>query len=281
MRNARRTANEQSVGHPSTESLGLTAVRDEAGVLTLTLNTPETLNAMTSQVADALRQRVEGAAHEPETRCIVITGAGRGFCAGQDLTSDDRFMGVDLLLGSHYNPLITSIVGCDKPVIAALNGVAAGIGASLALACDIRVASASASLAFFFSKVGLAGDGGVSYFLPRLTSPGLAADLMLLGGRLSATEAREAGLVSRVLPDAEFQEGVRKVARSLADGPSEALALIKSQLRRSSGNDLAAQLDVEVETQSVAVTSAEYAEGRTAFLEKRVADFRSCGSAAP
>jgi 2-(1,2-epoxy-1,2-dihydrophenyl)acetyl-CoA isomerase len=278
MTHVHEATTERDVEQFETASPGLTATRDEAGVLTLTLDAPETLNALTSQVAGALLREVEGAAQDPRTRCIVITGAGRAFCAGQDLRSDDRFMGVDVLLAEHYNPLITSIAGSDIPVIAALNGIAAGIGASLALACDIRVASASASLAFLFSRVGLAGDGGASYFLPRLTSTGVAADLMLLGGRLSAEEARAAGLVSRVLPDEEFRVGVEEIARSLADGPSGAYALIKSQLRQSSTNDLVAQLQVEVETQSVAVASAEYQEGRAAFLEKRRADFRSCGA---
>ena len=262
------------------ESAGLRVERSESGVLTLTLDNPANLNAMTSQVADGIREAVQAAG--PETRCIVITGAGRAFCSGQDLRSDDRDLGVDVLLGKHYNPLISSIVEARQPVVAALNGVAAGIGASLALACDLRVASDEASIAFLFSKVGLASDGGASYFLPRLTSPAIASELMLLGGRLSAEEARGMGLLNRVWPSEEFNAEVERIGRDLANGPAEAFRLIKEQLRASRDNTLETQLSVEIAAQSVAVESAEYAEGRNAFLEKRAPDFRraSAGSSA-
>lgn len=247
---------------------------DEYGVCTLTLDHAASLNGMTTAVADRMRGYLEDAASDDSIRCVVLTGAGRAFCAGQDLRSADKDLGADVVLGDHYAPLVLAIASCPKPTIAALNGVAAGFGASIAIACDLRVASHDASMAFVFSRIGLAADGGASWFLPRITTPSAAAELLFFGRRVDADECRDLGLVSSVVPAAQFPERTEMLARQLADGPMRALALLKKQLAASPSNDLEAQLAYELETQREALGAPENVEGRSAFLEKRSPDFR-------
>lgn len=248
---------------------------DEYGVCTLTLDHEASLNGMTTAVADRLREHLRDAASDDAVRCVVLTGAGRAFCAGQDLRSNDKDLGADVVLGDYYAPLVLAIAESPKPTIAALNGVAAGFGASIALACDLRVASSEASMAFVFSRIGLAADGGASWFLPRITTPAIAAELLFFGRRASAEECRAIGLVSSVVPADQFRAHTETLARQLADGPTRALALLKRQLASSPSNDLRAQLAYELETQRDALGAAENVEGRSAFLEKRPADFRA------
>lgn len=246
----------------------------EQGVATLTLNRPERMNsftlAMHAEVAAALDQ-----VHRDEAiRCLLLTGKGRGFCAGQDLGERKTAPGgepPDLgeSLERRYNPLVRRLRGLELPVICAVNGVAAGAGANLALACDIVLAARSASFIQPFCRLGLIPDAGGTWLLPRLVGHARALGLTLLGDRLDAARAEQWGLIWRCLDDEQLMPEALALARHLATQPTRGLALIKRALNASLGQTLEQQLDLERDLQRLAGRSADYREGVDAFLEKR------------
>lgn len=244
-----------------------------AGALRITLNRPEVLNALSFELLDALRAALEGPAAEPEVRAVLLTGAGRAFCAGADLRSTRLDADIGAVLESRYHPVVRALTGLPKPVVAAVHGVAAGAGLSLALACDTRWLSPSASFALGFTPRGLAMDASCSYFLPRVVGIGRAFDLAYSGRRVEADEALRIGLGDVLIPDEPFAEAVWARVQQLAQGPTLAYALVKRELRASLGNDLEAQLALEAEMQARAAASADVREGLTAFREKRAPRF--------
>lgn len=246
-------------------------------VTTITLNRPERLNAFNVEMLGRLRAAIAHAA-EDGTRCLVITGAGKGFCAGQDLSDRVRKPGdppPDLgeSLDARYNPLIRAIKALPMPVVAAVNGVAAGAGANLALACDIVVAARSASFAQSFCKVGLIPDSGGTWTLPRLVGNARAAALMMLGDKVTAEQAETWGMIWRCEDDERLMPAVLEMAARLAAAPTRGLALLKKALGRSGANTLDAQLDLERDLQAEAGRTDDYREGVAAFMEKRPARF--------
>jgi 2-(1,2-epoxy-1,2-dihydrophenyl)acetyl-CoA isomerase len=254
-------------------------VEREGALAILTLDRPDVLNAFDEALTTALGRALDDSARDAGVRCVVITGAGRAFSAGQDLR--DRLAkverGEDLRLGDElrrrYHPIVAAIRAMRKPVVAAVNGVAAGAGLGLAASCDVRVAAASASFRAAWSRVGLVPDAGSAYFLPRLIGYGRALDLMLTGEPVSAEEALRIGLVTRVFPDAEFAASWRGLAAGLARGATEAYGLTKEGLAAGQARDLATFLGVEAELQDRAGRSRDYAEGVRAFAAKRAPEF--------
>jgi 2-(1,2-epoxy-1,2-dihydrophenyl)acetyl-CoA isomerase len=244
------------------------------GVATLTLNRPDKLNAFNDQlhldIADALG-RVES---DGEIRALVITGAGRGFCSGADLSSRlDRQGGTNDALDRHYHPRLRRLRAVRKPVIAAVNGPAAGAGMSLALACDIVIAAQSATFIQAFTRIGLVPDAGSTYFLPRLIGTARAKGLTLLAEPLTAAQAEAWGLIWKAVPDDRLMAETMAVAKKLAKGPTFALGLTKNAIDASLGNALDTQLALERDFQAEASQSRDFREGVAAFLEKRPAKF--------
>jgi 2-(1,2-epoxy-1,2-dihydrophenyl)acetyl-CoA isomerase len=245
----------------------------DGAVATITLNRPEALNAinlaMHDALADALRQ-----AGSPEIRAVVLTGAGRGFCVGQDVAEfPDEPAEVGELLRRRYAPNLLALRALEKPVIAAVNGPAAGAGLALALACDIRVAADSATFVPAFVGIGLVPDSGLSWTLPRLVGAGPALEWMISGRRMSADEARDAGLVSRVVPAAELSSHASEAAARLAAMPTRAIALTKRLFEDGALRPFGEQLEVEADLQAEAAGTEDFREGVGAFLEKRPASF--------
>jgi 2-(1,2-epoxy-1,2-dihydrophenyl)acetyl-CoA isomerase len=253
-------------------------VERAAGVLRLTLNRPSRLNALDDELLDALGVALEVARDDDAVRCVLITGAGRGFCAGADLASGllldaNRGELVRRRLQTLYAPVILGIRELEKPVVAAVNGVAAGAGMSLALACDLRVCGESASFIQAFVRIGLVPDAGSTFFLPRLVGMARAAELAMLGDAVSAEEALRIGLVNRVVPDGSLPEEARALAERLARGP-RSVGLAKRALNAALVSDLRGQLACEEDLQALAIASEDAVEGVTAFIEKRAAEFR-------
>jgi 2-(1,2-epoxy-1,2-dihydrophenyl)acetyl-CoA isomerase len=251
----------------------------EAGVLTVTLNRPEKLNAFNPEMHALLRAAVERALDEVEVRAVLLTGAGRGFCAGQDLSERDVSPGaaaIDLSvsLGSYYNPLVRRLRALPKPVVCAVNGVAAGAGVNLALACDLVLAARSASFVQAFARLGLVPDSGGTYFLPRLVGMARAMGLALLAEKLPAEEAERIGLIWKAVDDARLMEEALAIAKDLAAGPTHGYGLLKKALYASAGNSLDAQLDLERDLQREAGFSHDYREGVAAFMQKRKPEFK-------
>ena len=251
----------------------------ESGVLQVTLNRPEKLNALNPEMHQLLRRALERALDEAEVRVVLLTGAGRGFCAGQDLSERDVSPGaapIDLSvsLGSHYNPLVRRLRELPKPVVCAVNGVAAGAGANLALACDFVVAARSASFVQSFARIGLVPDSGGTWFLPRLVGAARAMGLALLGEKLAAEQAAEWGLIWKVFDDARLMDEALQLAKALSGGPTKGYGLIKRAMHASFDNSLEAQLDLERDLQRDAGHSADYREGVSAFKEKRAPRFK-------
>ena len=259
----------------SEEATVLAALDD--GIATLTLNRPHAYNAFTKRMHAELIGALKQAERDPAVRCIVITGAGKAFCSGQDLkevpTDGSRSLGQSVR--ERYNPLVLKLRSIPKPIIAAVNGVAAGAGMSLALACDFRVAVAGARFVAAFANVGLVPDTALTYFLPRLIGHARAVELCMLGGVLDAQTAQTYGMVNAVAGADEFAATVQDLARRLADGPATALGLMKRSLELSLSADLATVLEYEAQAQQVAGGSPEYAEGVQAFREKRPPRFRA------
>jgi 2-(1,2-epoxy-1,2-dihydrophenyl)acetyl-CoA isomerase len=248
------------------------------GVLTLTLNRPDVLNAVTDTMLAELQEAVRGAEREAAVRCIVLTGAGRGFCAGQDLNarseaSDGHQVSVGEHLRQGYNPLVRRIRGIEKPVIAAVNGVAAGAGANIALACDMRVASETASFVQAFVKIGLVPDSGGMLFLPLLVGYAKAAELAFTGDRIGAEECLRLGLVNQVVPADALMEQTHALAARLAALPTRAIGLTKRAFNRAMMPDLDAMLDYEADMQELAARTDDYREGVAAFRERRTPTF--------
>jgi 2-(1,2-epoxy-1,2-dihydrophenyl)acetyl-CoA isomerase len=254
--------------------------RTESGVLTLTLDRPDVLNSFDATLKRELLAALKEAGRDPSVRVLVLTGAGRAFSAGQDLRERGRGggsaggAGLADTLRADYNPLILALRRLEKPVIAAVNGVAAGAGFSLAMACDIRLCADSASFISAFGRVGLVPDSGLSWFLPRLAGPARAAEIVFTAEPVDAATAERIGLVNRVLPAAELVPAALELAEKLAAGAPLALGLAKRALGRALSTDLAAALEYEAELQGVAGRSADHAEGLAAFLEKRPPRFR-------
>jgi 2-(1,2-epoxy-1,2-dihydrophenyl)acetyl-CoA isomerase len=254
-------------------------VSREAGILSLTLNRPDKLNAFNPEMHKLLREALEEARDEAAVRAVLLTGSGRGFCAGQDLSERNVSAGaapIDLSvsLGSNYNPLVRRLRALPKPVVCAVNGVAAGAGANIALACDIVLAARSASFVQSFSKLGLVPDSGGTYFLPRLVGSARAMGLALLGERLSAEEAQRWGLIWKAVDDERLVEEATGIAQTLAAGPTRGYSLIKRALQASATNSLDAQLDLERDLQREAGFSEDYREGVAAFMQKRKPQFK-------
>ncbi len=249
------------------------------GVLTITLNRPDRLNAFTAAMTEDLHALLSDAAQDTAVRCVVITGAGRAFCAGQDLqdrtvtSDDDEPPNLYESLEERYNPIVRVITGMPKPVIAAVNGVAAGAGANLALACDLVYAARSAKFIQAFSKIGLIPDSGGTWTLPRLVGSARAMGLSLLAEPLSAEQAVEWGMIWSAVDDADLVETVAISARTLAAGPTLGYAKLKELLGASFGRSLDRQLDAERDTQDLLGRSGDYREGVQAFFDKRQPDF--------
>lgn len=246
------------------------------GVLTLTLNRPEKYNSFVRPMALALQQELENADTNPEVRCVVLTGNGKAFCAGQDLAEATDPNGPELtkIVSEHYNPIIKLIRKVSKPIIAAVNGVAAGAGANIALACDIVIATESATFIQAFSKIGLIPDSGGTFTLPRLIGFQKASALMMLGDKISAQQAEALNMIYRWVPDADFAQTIADTAQQLAQMPTKALSLTKCALNRTYLNNLDEQLNLEDELQTQAGKSYDYNEGVNAFLEKRKPVFK-------
>jgi len=254
-------------------------VEKKESVGKITLNRPSALNAINDAMGDELNSALKEADKDEKTRCLVITGAGRAFCAGEDVSSlKERYSsGSHPSLGDHlrkkYHPMIMRIRSMEKPVIARLNGIAAGSGASLAFACDIRIASEEAGLRQAFIGVGLVPDSGSSWFLTRFLGPGKALELIMTGETIKANDAESLGLVSKVVPAAELDKTVEELAHRLASGPTKALGLSKRIVNRVSNLDLADALEYEAIHQDIAGQTRDHLEAVRAFLEKRQAKF--------
>ncbi len=245
----------------------------------ITLNRPSALNALNDKMGEELYAALKDAEKDEETRCLVITGAGRAFSAGEDVTGlKERYAGgTHPSLGDHlrkkYHPIILRIRSMEKPVIARINGIAAGSGASIALACDIRIASEEAGLKQAFIGVGLVPDSGSSYFLTQTLGPGRALELIMTGRTLGAKEAESLGLVSKVVPAAELEKATEEVAQRLANGPTKALGLSKRVVNRVCGLELSEALEYEAQNQEIAGRTRDHLEAVRAFLEKRQPKF--------
>jgi 2-(1,2-epoxy-1,2-dihydrophenyl)acetyl-CoA isomerase len=242
-------------------------------IATITLDRPEALNALTIPLKQELLAAFRAVARDRAVRAVVLTGAGRAFCAGQDLKERLQPGAAPLAVEvrERYNPIIRAMRSLDQPIVAAVNGVAAGAGASIAFACDIRLASEGASFVLAFGRIGLVPDSGATWFLPRLVGPAKAAELALLGDTLSAADAERFGLVARVVPADALAGEARAVAGRLAGLAPRALALTKRALQRSWSMDLDEALDDEAWRQGIAGATADHAEGLAAFVEKRPA----------
>lgn len=240
----------------------------------LTLNRPDKLNSFNRDMAMELQQRLDDCS-DPDIRCVYITGAGKAFSAGQDLAevTDPNGPGMDQILSEHYNPIVKRIRLLEKPVVAAVNGVAAGAGANIALCCDIVVAAASASFLQAFSKIGLIPDSGGTFILPRLIGWQKASALMMLGEKVTAEEAERLGMIFRCFDDAVFTEQSKAIATTLAAMPTRGLALTKQALGRSFSNTFDEQLQEEDAFQQKAAQTNDYQEGVAAFLAKRKPEF--------
>jgi len=241
-------------------------------VATITLNRPAARNALTTEAKESLLAAVRRCADDAQVRAVIVTGAGQAFCAGQDLREHaDQLSsrGLGDTVRQHYNPIITGIMSMPKPVIAALNGVAAGAGASLAFACDFRIAARSASLLMAFARVGLSADSGASWTLPRLVGRARAAELLMLADPVSADRALAMGLVSSVVPDDELQAAAAELAGRLAAGPTAAYGAIKRALAFGATHDLADSLEEEARLQERLGRTADHRAATEAFLRKQ------------
>jgi 2-(1,2-epoxy-1,2-dihydrophenyl)acetyl-CoA isomerase len=248
------------------------------GLATLTLNAPDRLNAVSRKMIAEIKLCWEELAADDSVRAVLLTGAGRGFCAGADLADPDREASATAdsgaALDKFFNPVIRAMRSIPKPVVSAVNGVAAGVGMSFALASDIAIAGKSASFLQAFARIGLLPDGGSTWFLPRLVGDQRARALAMLAPQISAEQAKQWGLIWDVVEDAALMQTATDIARKLAEGPTLALARIKDALNRSTGNDLSQQLDVERDAQRFLGKSDDFKEGVAAFLAKRRPQFK-------
>ncbi|WP_459212482.1 enoyl-CoA hydratase-related protein [Aquimarina rhabdastrellae] len=251
--------------------------RIEGNVAYITLNRPEAFNSFTREMALSLQDRLDACEADENIRAIVLSGAGKAFCAGQDLkevTSPEHNPGFKKILEEHYNPIVRRIRAIEKPIIAAVNGVAAGAGANIALACDIVVAHEKVSFIQAFSKIGLIPDSAGTFFLPRLIGFQKASALMMLGDKVDAVEAERLGMIYKVIPLENFEEEVTKLASKMGAMPTQALGYTKRLLNKALTNDLEQQLALESELQIASSETEDYQEGVNAFIEKRKPEFK-------
>jgi 2-(1,2-epoxy-1,2-dihydrophenyl)acetyl-CoA isomerase len=254
-------------------------VSDQSGVRTLTFNRPAAFNSFDLALKEATLAALTDAGADESVRAVVITGAGRAFSAGQDLkehlelvrAQDPRLA---TTVRDFYNVAISAIVGMPKPVVAAVNGAAAGAGAAFAYACDLRVAGASASFSMAFAGVALSADSGASFTLPRLIGAGRASRMMLLGEKVDATEALRIGLVDEVVPDSALMSRVAELAGTLANGPTKAYAWIKASMHAAATSDLRTALEFEDRAQAELFAGADHHEAINAFVDKRAPRFQ-------
>lgn len=244
------------------------------GVGWLTLNRPDKLNAFTAQMNKEVSQIVKTVSRDREIRCLVITGEGRAFCSGEDLGTIGEDTDHGEILRTRYNPMVKQLAELEKPVIAAINGVAAGAGLSLALACDFRLIKENASLVNAFIHIGLIPDSGNLYYLPRIVGQAKALELAMLGEKISAEEAKNIGLVTKVISEENWEKEVTKFAEKLAKFPTTALGLIKRNIYASWTCDLSEMLEREAYGQRAAGLTEDHKEGVRAFLEKRKPEFK-------
>lgn len=247
------------------------------GVGKITFNRPKVYNSFNRPMAMSVQKALDDCEADENIRAIYLTGNGKAFCAGQDLQEAiDPNNGLDLerIIREHYNPIVLRVRNIEKPIVGAINGVAAGAGANLALACDVVVAAESASFIQAFSKIGLIPDTGGTYTLPRLIGWQKASALMMLGDKVSATDAERMGMIYKYFSDETFAEESWKIATKLAKMPTIGLGLTKRALNASLNNDLEAQSKFEKELQAAAGNTADYSEGVNAFLEKRRPAFK-------
>ena len=249
----------------------------ENKVAYITLNRPEVFNSFNREMALNLQAVMDDCETNPEVRAMVLSGNGKAFCAGQDLkevTDPELHPGFKKILDEHYNPIISRIRHIEKPIIAAVNGVAAGAGANIALACDVVVANEKASFIQAFSLIGLIPDSAGTFFLPRLIGFQKASALAMLGDKVSAEEAERIGMIYKHVPSEDFESAIQKLATKMAHMPTKALGLIKKTFNQSLTNTLSEQLALESKYQIEAASSEDYMEGVAAFIEKRKPEFK-------
>jgi 2-(1,2-epoxy-1,2-dihydrophenyl)acetyl-CoA isomerase len=241
----------------------------------ITLNRPEKYNAFNREMALSFQQVLDDCESDSTVRCVYITGMGKAFCAGQDLSeiTDPNGPGMARILKEHYNPIVRKIRNLNKPVVAAVNGVAAGAGANIALCCDIVVAGKAASFIQAFSRIGLIPDNGGTFFLPRLIGAQKANAFMMLGDKISAEEAERIGMIYKFFPEKIFAKEAEAIALTLAELPTKGIAYTKRALNHSMENTLEEQLKLEDELQQKAALTKDFKEGVAAFMEKRKAKF--------
>lgn len=245
-------------------------------VATLTLNRPEKYHSFVREMALDLQEKLDLCKNDNNIRAIVITGSGKAFCAGQDLgeATDPNGPKLQKIVNEHYNPIIRQIRNIEKPIIAAVNGVAAGAGASIALCCDIVIAKESAVFVQAFSKIGLVPDSGATFFLPRLIGFQKATALMMNADPITATEAERLGMIYKVVEESKFEDEIQSFSEKLAKMPTKGIGLTKKLLNQSMRNSLEKQLDEEEVAQTIAGKTNDYKEGVSAFLEKRKPNFK-------
>lgn len=247
------------------------------GVATITLNRPQVFNSFHREMAFAMQDALDKCAANDEVRAVLIIGEGKAFCAGQDIqeiTNPDLNPGFKAILDDHYNPIVLKIRNLEKPVVAAVNGVAAGAGANIALCCDVVIATESAAFIQAFSKIGLIPDSAGTFFLPRLIGFGKASAAMMLADKITATEADQMGMIYKVVKDDEFHAFAKAISKKLAGLPTVALANTKKALNQSYYNTVEQQLVLESKLQIESASTQDYAEGVASFMEKRKPVFK-------
>ena len=251
-------------------------IENKGAVAIIKLNRPEKFNSFNREMALNLQQKLDDAAKDIKVRCIYITGVGKAFSAGQDLAElqGENAPAMELILAEHYNPVVTRIRQIEKPIVCAVNGVAAGAGANIALCADIVVAAESASFIQAFSKIGLIPDSGGTFTLPRLIGFQKASAIMMLGERINAVDAEKMGMIYKVFTNEKFEEESFAIANTLSQMPTRGLAFTKQALNASLQNDFITQLKKKDELQSKAAATTDYAEGVKAFIEKRIPIFK-------
>lgn len=251
-------------------------IENIGSVRLIKLNRPQVFNSFNRSMALAFQKAIDDCDLDDSVRAIVVTGEGKAFCAGQDLAEATDPEGPELqsIVREHYNPIILKLRNIEKPVIAAVNGVAAGAGANIALACDIVIAKRSASFIQAFSKIGLIPDSGGTYFLPRLIGMQKALALMMTGDKVSATDAEAMNMIYRAVEDDEFDQFVMNFASNISKMPTKGLGLTKRAINKAMSNDLVSQLALEEELQTEAGSTYDFREGVNAFMEKRQPEFK-------